>query len=287
MARFTIVQSSFFNGLNRFAKGEDITPQLEQLRSLRFNMVRTWTAFHVPGIGDCEPNELYPYYGDYLELCASYGLYAEIGAIAGYTWPSVAAMIEHWQNVKNLCLGHTNALTEVFNEWGHPLNPNPDPLLFSEPLAGLSSHGSSIQDALPVQPFWSVVSYRPGAGPEWMRKVGHNAMEDVADPYGKPTWSNETTRCPDNDSNPDHFYDAAAGAALLCAGACFHSVEGKAANLLTGQALVCAKAWSDGAHSVPLEYQAGAYRRIVDPQYLRVYQRILPDGRAWTVPIRY
>ena len=287
MARFTIIESSFFNGLNRLAKGEDITPQLRQLQDLGFNFQRTFTAFHLPLVGDCEPEELYPYYHDYFDLCAQYGLYVEPVAIAGYTWPNDAAMVAHWEKVKELSAPHTNVLPEVFNEYGHPLNPKPNPLLFTQPATGLASHGSGVQDALPVQPFWNVVSYRPGGGPEWMRKVAHNGMEDVAEKYDKPTWNNEIIRCPDHDTNPIHFYDAAAGAALLCAGTCFHSNEGKLAVPLTGQTLICAQAFVAGARSVPFEYQAGAYRRIVDPQYLRVYQRVLPDGRAWTVPIRY
>jgi hypothetical protein len=84
-------------------------------------------------------------------------------------------------------------------------------------------------------------------------------------------------------------FDAAAGAALLCAGSCYHSVNGKQSALWDGLELECARAWAEGARSVPLEFQKGRYAHpanLEGPGDLRVYQRVLPDGRAHTVKIR-
>jgi len=109
---------------------------------------------------------------------------------------------------------------------------------------------------------------------------------EIADHYGIPVSANENTRFPDRDDSPAHAYDAAAGAALLCAGACFHSVGGKRSALWTGRELECAQAWVAGARSVPLAFQRGSYQRHEPGEFLRVYSRTLPDGRAWTVRIR-
>ena len=104
-----------------------------------------------------------------------------------------------------------------------------------------------------------------------------------------PCMSNENTRFDDKDADLDHAYDAAAGAALLCAGACFHSARGKISELWGGHELACAKQWVAGAKSVPLEFQPGAYARHDDlngPDCIRAYSRTLGDGRSHLVKIR-
>jgi hypothetical protein len=55
-------------------------------------------------------------------------------------------------------------------------------------------------------------------------------------------------------------FDSAAGAALLCAGACFHSVQGKVSGLFTGDTLEVAQAWTAGAQSVDLRWQSEPYQ---------------------------
>ena len=94
--------------------------------------------------------------------------------------------------------------------WGAPTN-------YQRPARGLASSGSGMADAQPMRPLWDYATYHPGHGTEWMRKVGHDAMADVADPFNIPCIANETTRFPDNDNQTQHAYDSAASAALLCA----------------------------------------------------------------------
>jgi hypothetical protein len=156
------------------------------------------------------------------------------------------------------------------------------------PTNKIASHGSAVQDAPPMLPVWDVAQHRPGSSQEH-RKVGHNSMSDVADVYNVPAFCNETKRRPDNDSDINHAYDAAAGAALLCAGSFFHSPGGKTATLWNGLELELAQAWADGARSVPLEYQTGQYIHRTDlegGEILRAYARRLPDGREFVVKIR-
>ena len=289
MTPFTIVQCSNFNGLNRYRSegAAAMQPVLEQRAALGFNALRDWTVFNISGIGVSAPtDDLYAAIPDYLALCEAYGLYVEITAFTGpYPYfPSQDAMLTHWDRLINVLHDCPNLLDlEAVNEGdngpnqGVPLNQ-----LTRPPF--LSSHGSATQDAPPMSPPWSVAGFRPASN-EWQRKVGHNAME-WADTWHLPVWSNETTRMPDNDGNPNHAYDAAASAALLCAGSCFHSPAGKAATLFSGQELVCAQAWANGARSVPLEFQQGVYFHPDDAGYLRRYGRRLPDGREYIVGVR-
>jgi hypothetical protein len=115
-----------------------------------------------------------------------------------------------------------------------------------------------------------------------------------------PCLANENTRYPDKSGkatglmNPATApklwgYDAAAGAALLCAGSCFHSVAGKTSVLWTGEELEAAKAWAEGARSVRLHWQDGAYRHPASAEthdLLRVYDRVNGDGSFERVEIR-
>jgi hypothetical protein len=105
-----------------------------------------------------------------------------------------------------------------------------------------------------------------------------------------PAMSNENTRYPDNDSSVIHAEDAAEGAALLCAGACFHSQGGKFSRLFDNVEFDAAVNWVHGAESVPLMFQQGRYihrSELESAEYVRVYERRLPDGRGHVVLIRY
>jgi hypothetical protein len=71
-------------------------------------------------------------------------------------------------------------------------------------------------------------------------------------------------------------FDSAAGAALLCAGSCFHSVEGKTSVLFSPETVDAALAWTAGARSIPFGVQHLQYTRrddLLTPELIRVYQR--------------
>ena len=289
MQRFTIIQCSDFNLLNRSEAGEDIQPVLEQRAMCGFNYLRVWTAYNIGGIGRLVPRErpnLYAHIPEFLQQAANCGLYVELTAGTG-PWAGIfdddSQKLAHGAAIKAACDGITNVSYEEINEADNPPN-QPWPFMQSVQPGFLASHGSCVIDADPVVPVWTIAGFHPGPDP---RKVGHNAMER-AEKFGIPIWSGETVRYPDVDNNPQHAYDAAAGAALLCAGSCFHSVNGKLGQLWAGTELECAKAWARGAQSVPLEFQAGAYRHRDDLEsadVVRAYSRVLPDGREHVVLI--
>lgn len=277
--RFTAIQASDFNLLARYSRGEDIKPVLAQRRDAGFNMLRVWTLMHLSqfGIGDLDPCP-YNMIPSFLRLCSRYGLYVELTAYTSTRDPL------HWFKLVDSVEDSTNVILELVNENDQVANHiNTDN--YAKAPKTLCSHGSNGSQAQPVEPFWDYATFHTNDAPEWQRKVGHNAMEI----WNGPTLSNENTRCPDRFTSLMLAYDSAAGAALLCAGSCFHSVHGKNSTLWEGQEFECAKAWAEGAKSVPLGYQDGRYNHPIQlegPDILRAYQRILDDGRSWTVLIR-
>lgn len=296
LQRFTVIQTSDFNLYNRWLSGENIDPLLQQRQDVGFNSPRIWTAYNIPLIGRLIPREHADFYRrvpEFMDYVAGYGHYPEWTAFTGPyggIFDSQAEMIAHWEALDDALTGCTNLLDlEAINEGDNAPNAGVPLDRLRRPSNKIASHGSAVQDAPPMLPAWDVAGHRPG-GNEWWRKVGHNPMADVSDVYNLPSWCNETTRMPDNDSNPNHAYDAAASGVLLCAGAgCYHSPEGKNSTLWTGRSLQCAHAWADGAKSVPLEFQPGRYVHRSDlenDQILRAYSKVLPDGREFVVRIR-
>lgn len=276
---FTAIQTSDFNLLGRFLNGEDITPQLAQRQAIGFNLLRVWTRYDIPGIGTCtlahNPN-LYYRIPAFVSLCGHYGLCIEFTAYTGHEdWDP-----EHWMKLAAAVEGFSTVILELVNEADQDGNKiygvSVGSMAFT-PIAGmLCSHGSNGSEAQPVEPFWDYATFHTNGASEWQRKCGHNAMEI----WAGPTLTNENTRMPDNDNDPQHAHDAAAGAALLCAGSCFHSPSGKTSSLFTEEEVTLAKAWVAGAQSVPLSCQPGAYAHRADlegPDDLRVYQRGADD----------
>lgn len=282
-AYWTAIQCSDFHLFGRYLNGEDITPILQQRQALGFNLLRVWTRYSLEayGIGRCtlaDHPDLYDRVRPFLQLCSQYGLYVELTAYTGREDFDPA----HWGRLGGAVQGVQNVLLELINEADQPGNAiNLSP--YTQFPGVLCSHGSNGSEARPVEPFWDYATFHTNGASEWWRKNGHNAMEI----WGGPTLTNEATRCPDQDQNPAHFYDAAAGAALLCAGSCFHSVHGKDSTLFIGPEIECAQAHVHGARSVPLTCQPGDYRHRSDlegPEDLRVYQR--GDASACIVEIK-
>lgn len=284
--RFTAIEASDFNLFNRFLMGENIDPVLDQRSSVGFNMLRVWTAFNVcpPGAGCQEIGRLVPAeHGDYdaqlrlfLRAAAKRGVYVELTAFTGpydSLFGNGDQMVAHWARLVQAAAEETNVILELVNEFDQAANAGiPIERLQQPPPPVLASHGSNGSQAQPVPPFWAFVTFHTNSAPEAPRKVGHNCYEI----WAGPCLANENTRSPDNFSSNDEAFDSAAGAALLAAGSCFHSVRGKNSTLWDGIELDNARAWVGGARSVPLQCQDGPYVHRDDLEgaaYLRVYQR--------------
>ena len=298
---WTAIQCSDFNLPNRWQHGEDITPILAQRSGAGFNLLRCWTHFDLsPGIGTFLDID-YSRIPEFLALCASFGLRVEFTAYTSIE------RFGHWERLVEACQGEPNVLLELVNEGTDPRNLI-DMQRYAKPTGVLTSRGSGGAEGVPPWEPWDYVTFHTNGSSEEQRKIGHNAMEKTADIlkwYG-PTLTNETSRYPDvgmwgyyqkNAEGKDVWvqhplerqqhlaYDSAAGAALLCAGSCFHSVQGKNSTLWDSNAVTVAMSWAAGAKSVPLAYQHQGYTRrddLLTPDLLRVYQR----GSSPVVKIR-
>ena len=283
---FTAIQTSDFNLFNRYQRGEDIRPILQERKDLGFNLLRVWTLYDLaPGIGVL----LDPDYGKlpaFLDLCATYGFYVELTAYTS------TERVEHWGKLVVAVQGKTNVLLELVNELAHSVNALEHFSEYQKPAGILASHGSNGMDIPVVQPIWDYVTLHSNGEYQEQRKIGHNAMEL----WDGPTLTNETSRFPDVGMwkgqtlarQQELAYDAAAGAALLAAGACFHTVSGKTSSLFTEAERTVAAAWVAGARSVPLSCQAGPYKHRQDLEgstFLRVYERPV-SGYECVVRIR-
>jgi hypothetical protein len=292
------IQTSEFTLAKRFLEGEDIRPLLDERAAIGFNDLRVW-ILNESVVGQVYPGGIHPkQYPDFydrirecLELCGSYGFAVEVTAFtqAGVILPDVDDQIAHWLLTQEMVRGLPHVRLELVNEYDHGSAQNaPDRQLWSmRPEGIIASSGSSTADAAPSEPVWDYVCYHTNGLNEWQRRVGHNTME-WADIYKRPGCANENMRYPDDDDLPLHAYDAAAGAALLCASACYHSQSGKYSRTFDRVERDAAIAWVDGARSVPLEFQAGRYIRrddLLTSDVIRAYERRLSDGRGHVVLI--
>jgi hypothetical protein len=295
--RWTAIECSDFQLFHRFLRGEAITPVLEQRATCGFNLLRV--ALTCDFMFTLHPTD-YPAYFDqlvaFVRALARHGLRPELVVFMDATivLPVPTDQLRFFVDVVDALQPVADqVLLELVNENDQRVNTI-DPRAFPQPPGILSSHGSNGSQSVPVRPAWSYETFHTNDAPEWPRKVGHNAMEwsnggAGFSGSGRPVLSNENTRCPDRFNSVTKAFDAAAGAALLCAGSCFHSVHGKVSELFDDAELACAQAWVAGARSVPLAFTDGAYRHRIDlegPGILRAYDRVLPDGASFAVRIR-
>jgi hypothetical protein len=175
-------------------------------------------------------------------------------------------------------------LLELVNEGTLPVNQI-DMDRYPRPSGVLASHGSGGSEGVPPWEPWDYITFHTNGSNEEQRKVGHNAWEI----WPGPTLTNETSRYPDVGmwvgSSLERCralaYDSAAGAALLCAGSCFHSACGKTSQVWDANTETVARAWAAGARSVSLAVQHEPYRHRIDLEtegLLRVYQRGTSDA---------
>jgi hypothetical protein len=312
--RVTVIEATDFALFQRFLAGEDITPVLAQRKELGFNTLRV--------LGMCQQMfRLFPQeHGNYYEqlaafanLVASFGLYIEFVVFADATvvMPDAGQQVAFWQLVGVVAQKLTNVSLELGNELDQPINRLAAVNVVAPTTGVLCSRGSNgsqvpaVRDPFvaPLQAgasgWWNYETFHTNDAFEWWRKAGHNAMElsdgarypdgSISIPASHvPALTNENTR-PDKDGNINHFYDAAAGAALLCAGSCYHCEGGKFSRLFDASEHQFASAWVAGAKSVPLEFQDGRYIRrddLLTADLLRIYERRLNDGRGFIVKIR-
>ena len=294
---FTVMECSDFALFLRHLLGEDVRPIIDERLEVGFNLQRIW-LLNTSVLGAVAPGgltpqthpELYDALPGFCELLTRQGSRGEFTAFTqpGSLMPRFVDQERHLDRVAAVLRAYPGIhLLELVNEYDAYPDSDSGVTSLPQPSGVVGSHGSGGAGSVPALSPWTYGLYHTNDLPEWPRKCAHNPMEKVANVIGRPAWANENTR-PDRDPVVHHFEDAAAGAALLCAGSCFHSQEGKLSQRF-GPSRLFAEAWVRGARSVPLEFQRGAYLHRQDlegPDCSRAYERRLPDGRGYVVPIR-
>ena len=287
--RLTLIGSSEFSLFKRYLDDDFATlnPVVAERAALGFNILRVWllnesvVAYRNAVKQDMiHPNQYPNFYeklgsfADYLNnagFCVEFTVFTQTQTLMS----SAADQQRHLDRTVEAVRGKNNVILELVNE--NDQHDNQVSLLLTRPRGVIISHGSNGADATGVRPSWDYELYHTNGLSEFQRKVGHNAMEK-ADESNVPCWSNENTRYPDDDNNPNHAYDAAAGGALLCAGSCFHSQGGKFSRGFNSVELSCARAWVAGAKSVPLSVQSGAYVHRTDLEGLGIIRAYEKSG---------
>lgn len=151
---------SSFRLYERFLRGEDIRPVLQETRDVGANGVRVFGSFDFgsPDVQRLYPREHPDYYDQlrpFFALLASYGLYGQFTVFADTqrSVPGEDAQYAHWGNVfAALADVVPNVLLERVNEAdSHENRVDAD---VPRPLGILASNGSNGAGADPPGPFW-------------------------------------------------------------------------------------------------------------------------------------
>ncbi|HEX8030264.1 MAG TPA: hypothetical protein VF491_17440 [Vicinamibacterales bacterium] len=283
---FTVIEASQFRAFERFLNGEDLTPVFSQLQAEGFNTIRVWLLNTSVGhVLPWEHADFYRRIPAFLAFAAGFGLYVEFTVFTQTQTliPTLAGQQAHYDQTVQ-AVGATFSFIEGVNEGDAHDNAYDRRLRLWKPAGatfdlcggswGADSWGPVDGNNQPTATVYDSVRYHSNDTSEWQRKQAHGSFE-MAGHYGVPGIGNENTR-PDRDGNLNHHRDAAAGAALLCAGSCFHSEAGKQAAVMGDVDLACARAFVAGARSVDLSQRVAPYVHRTDlegPTVIRAYQR--------------
>lgn len=254
-----VVSASDFLHFVKYVRGEDLDAVCNERRTIGFNECRVFLGIK-GSLGDFDPRPYLDRLPGFCQYMANKGLRIEFTFGDWQRWcPDPAQEQQLLRDVERIILPYAAwAQVEGMNEGDNKMNYAPGLLNMTlDPLIHWSL-GSRIQDAGTMEPVKTRGTYHPSRTKDWPRKVGHNCME-VAEKYDFPCTSNEVKRPDEDGYKASNFFDAAANAALLCAGACFHSQAGKASAPFSEQERQCAEAWVAGVAAVPLEYRYGKY----------------------------
>jgi hypothetical protein len=176
---FTMAFVSSFRLYERFLRGEDITPILQETKDVGANGVRVFGAFDFgsPDVQRLYPSEHPDYYdrlGPFFALLASFGLYAQFTVFADTqrTVPSLGYQRDHWGFVCAALQGVPNVLLERVNEAdAHENRVDAD---VRKPDGICASFGSNGAGNNPPAPFWDYAdlhSERPGDLPKLVQST--------------------------------------------------------------------------------------------------------------------
>jgi hypothetical protein len=109
--RWTAIQTSDFDLLNRWQHGEDIHPIWAQRAGVGFNLQRVWTLYNLAAanIGTFLDID-YARIPEFLQDASRYGMWIEFTACTS------TERRDHWDRLVAACQGSTNVTLELVNE---------------------------------------------------------------------------------------------------------------------------------------------------------------------------
>jgi hypothetical protein len=157
---------SSFRLYERFLRGEDITPILQETVDVGANGLRVFGSFDFgsPNIQRLYPAEHPDYYGrlpEFYALLAERGLYVQFTAFADTqrSVPGRAAQADHWESICQNTFDSPNVLLERVNENNQHENRVDADLLPPDGIC--SSFGSNGAGNDPPGPYWDYADLHP------------------------------------------------------------------------------------------------------------------------------
>lgn len=285
---FPWVGASDFALFARFARGEDITPILDERIALGFNILRVFGMFDQFGIGAASglggffPNALlhddyYDLLRQFVELTQSRGLRVEIVALAdadarsdgtGGLMPTLEQQQDHVARTVQALAGTWGAVLEYSNEAFKNADRVEQIHADCHAAGLLCAYGTKLPDG-DIPTVWPILDFLTPHDherkDEWPRTSrGYGEIVDalkvpvVAD---EPIGFAEVARPGSRATSADDAAYFAATMAMFASGSTFHSDDGVASRLFSPVQKEAAKAWTWAARWVPPEAQLAAYQR--------------------------
>jgi hypothetical protein len=234
----------------RHLDGEDITPQLAQLRDLGGNcirilgMVASFAHWYPQEYGDRYYTQIQPF----CALCESYGIYVLWTACAdtGVVMPNENENIRHGQRTTQELIETHNAVFSYVNEQGQHENGINRQRWFHEVPTGWMRFdtGSFGEDAPCEPPFGThVVLHARRAYPSHIKDMCSADHPNVVNAPHLQLLQDEPDRYGDEgNQNTRQCADSAGTAVQTCLGFVFHSKHGVRSETFRGNTLDCATA---------------------------------------------
>lgn len=260
---------SDFSLFHRFLRGEDLDPILNTRIALGANLLRVFGQYNAAGIGAANglgalrPSDYTPaQVTAFLAAVGARGLQVEWVLLADYEGSAADARTLISQYAQPLAAW--NVLVELANE---PFKNLTFPVTtLTTPPTWLVASGD-YDDA--VQTRRDYVTYHTDRKPEWPRTP--RSLAELRDDIGggthtpvvadEPTGAAEVARGDSRSATPADFAYFAATAALMGAGATFHSEDGIASRPLGPVQRACAEAFFAALRYIPVEAQFAPYVR--------------------------
>lgn len=261
---------SAFPLIDRISRGDDVAPFLETFADLGYNLLRVWPYVPVKDWGSRAWD--WPASSDVvldtLAICRSFGFYVELTLLTDDD-PSRANQAVHL--VGDLHAANPdNLVLEIMNEAGIGKRDITEALRPVCEASGFLFSSGQYQD--PARHVGTFLTDHSSRDSEWARKAknarefydggGPNSPSDP--PHHMPIVEDEPIRPDQTDAATRYLdYRAYGGiAAMMGAGATFHSTGGKYCERPTEDERICAQEMARGLDAFPLDAALGAYRRI-------------------------